>query len=91
MTMDPNVLPIWPRHRRHYPVLEMWQRTAQELPVNHPICRAACHDAAARDLEILAEDAVTLLERRTWELAGLSERFTAMRILVESPQSACVT
>jgi len=70
------------RRSRGYCALSVWQRGGQHLPASHPLTRAACYEASARDLEQLADAAVTALERRTWQLAAFRERVNAMRIIL---------
>jgi hypothetical protein len=83
--------PQWPRSGstvRRYPALDEYRDAyghGEPYPIEHPISRAARHEANAQELYMLADKpATSSLSRQTWLAAGDGEMGIAARILVDA-------
>jgi hypothetical protein len=74
------------RASRRYPALEEYRAAhgrGEVYPCNHPIARAACHEANARELYALGDaPSASPVSRRTWLAVADQEMAEAVRILV---------
>jgi len=83
--------PAYPAVRRRYLALDAW-RAAQargvHFPCNHPLERAACHEANAAEYDALADRARSLGEAATWRRIADEEMAESIAILADAERRA---
>ncbi len=83
--------PASPVIRRCYLALNAW-RAAQargvRFPCNHPLERAACHEANAAEYDVLADHARFLGEAATWRRIADEEMAESIAILADAERRA---